>query len=64
MPAPRKNEKQKDFVSRCMSDKEARKSFPDQKQRVAFCNSQFRNRASHILTRTQEDYDGRNDKEM
>ena len=57
MPSPRKNEKQEDFVSRCMSDKESKTSFPDQKQRVAFCHSKFRNKnKSHILNRTEEIY--------
>ena len=41
MPSPRKGEKKKDFVSRCMSDEEAKRDFPESKQRVAFCNSKF-----------------------
>ena len=44
MPSPRNNESQKDFVSRCMSDDKSNQSFPDQKQRVAFCNSQWVNK--------------------
>lgn len=42
MPSPRKNESQKDFVSRCMGDAEAVSDFPDQSQRAAFCHSKFR----------------------
>ena len=42
MPNPNPKEKQSDFVSRCMGDPEANKSFPDQKQRAAFCYSQYR----------------------
>lgn len=42
MPVPNKNEKESQFIKRCMSDKEAKKSFPDVKQRLAFCFSQFR----------------------
>ena len=41
MPSPRKQESQKDFVQRCMSNEESKRSFPDTKQRVAFCNSQW-----------------------
>jgi len=44
MPSPRRGESQSSFISRCMSSKETRNSFPDQKQRVAFCHSQWRNR--------------------
>ena len=44
MPSPRKGETQKDYISRCMSSKEAQKSFPDQQQRVAFCHSQWKNK--------------------
>ena len=44
MPLPRRGESQSGFISRCMSSKETRNSFPDQKQRVAFCHSQWRNR--------------------
>jgi hypothetical protein len=41
MPTPRKNERKKEFVERCMSDSESRRDFPDRRQRFAFCNSQF-----------------------
>lgn len=41
MPWPSKDESEQDFVSRCMGDSEARSSFPDQKQRAAFCYSRF-----------------------
>ena len=46
MPAPRENEIQDAFISRCMSDGEAKNSFPDEKQRVAFCHSQCKNKKS------------------
>lgn len=41
MPNPKKNEKKEDFISRCVSSEEAQKTFPDQKQRVAFCYSKW-----------------------
>ena len=57
MPSPRSGEQQSKFISRCVSSKESKKSFPDQKQRVAFCHSQWTNKSkSHILNRTEEIY--------
>ena len=41
MPQPNKNEKKDDFIQRCMSDEESIKSFPDEKQRYAVCNSKW-----------------------
>ena len=45
MPSPRKGEKEKDYISRCMSSEEAKRDFPDSKQRVAFCNSKWENKS-------------------
>ena len=68
MPSPNKNEPQNDFIQRCMSSEESKRSFPDTKERVAFCNSQFKNHGdnphvvdwsgafSHILNRAGEAY--------
>jgi hypothetical protein len=44
MPQPKKGEKQKDFITRCMGDAEANSSFPDNDQRAAFCYSQYKNK--------------------
>ena len=44
MPSPNEGEPKKDYVSRCMSSKEAKRDFPDQKQRVAFCHSKWSNK--------------------
>jgi signal peptide peptidase SppA len=41
MPEPRKGEQKDEFISRCMGDSESNKTFPDQKQRAAFCYSQW-----------------------
>ncbi len=41
MPEPHKGESRDDFVSRCMADPEQRKSFPDEKQCAAVCNSKW-----------------------
>lgn len=54
LPKPRKNEKQDDFISRCMSNEEAKKDFPDQDQRVAVCHTQWRNKNKSISERLSE----------
>lgn len=41
LPKPKKNEKQNDFISRCMSNDVMKKEFPNNKQRVAVCYSNF-----------------------
>ena len=42
---PKNSEKQKEFISRCAGDSTMLKEFPDQKQRVAVCYSQFKRKA-------------------
>jgi hypothetical protein len=42
MPSPNKNESEKEFVARYMSSEEAKKRFPDEKQRYAVALSEFR----------------------
>ncbi len=44
MPSPRKGESEKDFVNRYMNSAEAKRSFPDAKQRAAVAHSTYRNR--------------------
>ena len=44
MPSPKTGEQQSKFIQRCMSSNESQKSFPEQKQRVAFCHSQWKNK--------------------
>jgi len=43
--SPKKTEKQKEFVSRCAGDSSMLKEFPDQKQRISVCYSQFKRKA-------------------
>jgi len=43
MPEPLPTESRTHFLERCMMDDEAVKDFPDDKQRYAFCNSQWTN---------------------
>lgn len=42
IPKPRKDEERDDFVSRCAGDSEMNSEYPDQKQRLAICNTQWR----------------------
>jgi hypothetical protein len=41
LPSPKAKEKRADFVSRCIGDNTTTKDFPDQKQRIAVCYSQW-----------------------
>lgn len=42
IPSPKNEESLKDFRKRCMGNKVMNKEFPDNKQRYAVCNSQWR----------------------
>ena len=41
LPTPRKNEKNSEFMTRCMSNLSTKKEFADPKQRAAVCYSQI-----------------------
>lgn len=41
LPAPRKGEKKKDFISRCMGNSTMNNEFPKQAQRFKVCQSQW-----------------------
>jgi hypothetical protein len=41
LPKPKNKEKKSEFVSRCIGDTQTNKDFPDQKQRIAVCYSQW-----------------------
>lgn len=41
LPKPKNKEKKSDFVSRCIGDTQTNKDFPEQKQRIAVCYSQW-----------------------
>lgn len=45
LPKPRKNEKQSEFVSKCIGDPTMNNDFPQQKQRAAVCYSQFKRKS-------------------
>ena len=44
IPKPRKDETQKDFISRCMGDDIMNREYPDGSQRSAICHSQWDNK--------------------
>jgi hypothetical protein len=41
LPKPKNQEKRSEFVSRCIGDDQTAKDFPDQKQRIAICYTQW-----------------------
>lgn len=49
-PSPRKGEKKKDFMSRCMKDRESRRTFPKRGQRFKFCESQWERKKNSIMS--------------
>ena len=54
LPKPRKNEKKDDFISRCMSNAESKKDFPDTDQRLAVCHTQWRRKNKSIDERLDD----------
>jgi len=42
LPKPKKNEKRKDFINRCVNDINIKNEFKNINQRIAVCNSQWR----------------------
>lgn len=42
IPNPKQDEKQSEFINRCMSDNTMKSEFPDKDQRLAVCYNQWR----------------------
>jgi len=42
LPKPKAEEKQTEFIDRCMTDPEVRKEFKDENQRLAVCYNIYR----------------------
>ena len=42
LPSPRPREQESKFVGRCMDSETMKREYPDNKQRVAVCYSQWR----------------------
>ena len=55
MPKPTPGESRRHFIARCVIDDEARSDFPDADQRIAFCYSQYENKAETILIKNALD---------
>lgn len=55
LSSPKKDESQKDFIKSCMGDKEANKTFPDQKQRAAVCYGIWKKSKSKKKVKASED---------
>lgn len=49
MPTPLQGETQSEFISRCMGSAEARRDFPEEDQRAAFCYSVWRRESKEEL---------------
>lgn len=67
MPDPKKDESKEEFIARFMGSEEAKKSFPDKKQRLAVANSKWEKKSKHketpinytvIKIKESEDEDG------
>lgn len=54
LPTPKKGEDKDKFISRCMSNPQSKKDFPNQKQRVAVCHTQWRRKSKSIAERLKE----------
>ena len=52
LPTPNSGEAEKDFIARCMSTDVMTTEFPEQKQRLAVCYSQFRRKQKGLILRT------------
>ena len=50
LPKPIKDESEDEFIARCMSDDVMVKEYPDEKQRIAVCYSQLKNRKKSVTT--------------
>lgn len=44
IPKPKKDEKESEFISRCMGDKVMNEDYKDQKQRAAICYTSWKNK--------------------
>lgn len=54
MPDPMPSEGKREFIERCMQDSEAKEDFPEQEQRLAFCNSQYETQNDKELNMSNE----------
>jgi len=53
---PKKNEKEDEFISRCMSDEVMKDEFDNNKQRLAVCNDLWKNKQEENMEREERSY--------
>jgi hypothetical protein len=56
MPDKRPNESREDFLTRCMSDSEMNKEFPDNEQRYAVCLTKAKLKEEYYAQESYNDY--------
>jgi hypothetical protein len=56
MPDKRPNENREDFLTRCMSDSEMNKEFPDNEQRYAVCLTKAKLKEEYYAQESYNDY--------
>jgi hypothetical protein len=56
MPNKRPNESREDFLTRCMSDSEMNKEFPDNEQRYAVCLTKAKLKEEYYAQESYNDY--------
>lgn len=55
LPTPRKGQDQNAFMQKCMGNETIKKDFPDQKQRIAVCLSQFKRKKAKAASANFDD---------
>jgi hypothetical protein len=55
LPIPEKDESKESFISRCVSDEIMKKDFKDNKQRVAICFVQWKNKNKKMDSKDTEE---------
>jgi len=61
---PKKGDDQNSFMPKCMGDESLKKEFPNQKQRVAVCLSQFRRKKAKASNSEDVDWQDFSDEEF
>ena len=54
MPTPNTGESESQFISRCMGDSEAQRTFPEEDQRLAFCYAKWEEGEKQNVERKNE----------
>jgi hypothetical protein len=59
IPKPSADEKESEFISRCMGDSVMNKDYPDNKQRAAICYGSWKNAKGENMNTKKRDEKGR-----